>query len=128
MRLQIVSKTDNLTEELKDFAREKSEHLEHYFDGVMQVQVVLGDEFVTASSRDGRDEPEPAPAERTERPDGVSGHVSSAELVVSVPNGPPLVATGRGEGPRAALDVAFGKMERQLRKHKERLRAKRPRG
>jgi ribosomal subunit interface protein len=133
LRVSIAGRSVELDEDIKAYAREKVEKIERYFDGVIQAQVVLSPEFVTApdpAPADGavnaggapaEDRARIVPEERVDRPEGASGHCAAAEIVMNVPGSPPFVARARGEGYRAAVDTAADKMERQLRRHKEKL-------
>lgn len=127
MRLKIVCKNAALTEELKTFAQEKIDRLEKFFEGVMKAQVILSPDFVTAGAP-GADKGDDEPAARADKPADASGHVAAAEIVLTLSHGAPLVARAHGESFRAAIDIAADKVERQLRKHKEKLRDRRSRG
>ena len=127
MRIKIVCKNAELTEELKEFAQEKIDRLERYFEGIMKAQLILSPDFVTAGVP-AADESDAEPAQRVEKPANASGHVASAEVVLTLSHGDPLVARARGDSFRAAIDIAADKVERQLRKHKEKLRDRRSRG
>lgn len=127
MRLKIVCKNAELTEELKSFAQEKIDRLERFFEGVMKAQLILSPDFVT-SGVSAVDEGDSEPAQRVEKPADVSGHVAAAEIVLTLSHGDPLVACARGDSFQAAIDIAADKVERQLRKHKEKLRDRRSRG
>ncbi len=127
MRLKIVCKNAELTEDLKAFAQEKIDRLERFFEGVMKAQVILSPDFVTTGTP-GADEGDSEPAPRAEKTGDATGHVATAELVLTVTHGAPLVARARGENFRAAIDIAADKVERQLRRHKEKLRDRRSRG
>jgi len=127
LRLQIVCRNAELTEDLKAFAQEKIDRLEKYFDGVMKAQLILSPDFVT-SGTPAADEGDAEPAQRVEKPAVASGHVAAAELVLTLSHGAPLIARARGESFRAAIDMVADKVERQLRRHKEKLRDRRSRG
>jgi putative sigma-54 modulation protein len=127
LRLKIVCKNVELTDELKAFAQEKIDRLEKFFDGVMKAQLILSPDFVTAGVP-AVDEGDSEPAQRLEKPGDVSGHVAAAEIVLTLSHGDPLVAHGRGDSFQAAIDIATDKVERQLRRHKEKLRDRRSRG
>jgi len=127
LRLKIVCKNAELTEELKSFAQEKIDRLERFFEGIMKAQLMLSPDFVTAGAP-GVDEGDSEPAQRVERPANASGHVAAAEIVLKLSHGDPLVARARGDSFQAAIDIAADKVERQLRRHKEKLRDRRSRG
>lgn len=103
------------------------DRLERYFEGVQQAQVILSPDFVTSGTHAG-DRADAEPSARAEKPADASGHVAAAEIVLTLSYGAPLVARARGENFRAAIDVAADKVERQLRRHKEKLRDRRSRG
>ena len=127
MRLNIVCKNAELTGELKAFAQEKIDRLERFFEGVMKAQLILSPDFVTAG-QPAADEGDAEPAHRVEKPADASGHVAAAEIVLTLSHGDPLVARARGDSFQAAIDMAADKVERQLRRHKEKLRDRRSRG
>jgi ribosomal subunit interface protein len=58
----------------------------------------------------------------------VENTLRRVEARVAVAGGPPII--GKGEGPtlRAALDVALGRLDRQLKRRRERMIARRSRG
>jgi ribosomal subunit interface protein len=126
LRLNITARHAELSEEVKALAREKVGRLEKYSDRVTQAQLVLCPDFV---ARRGEGAPVPddeEPAGRSERSDDVSGRVATAELVMAVPRErSPLVVHARGESFQAAIDLAVDKMERRLRKYKEKLKDRR---
>ena len=127
MRLNIVCKNAELTGELKAFAQEKIDRLERFFEGVMKAQLILSPDFVTAG-QPAADKGDDEPAHRVEKPADASGHVAAAEIVLTLSHGDPLVARARGDNFQAAIDMAADKVERQLRRHKEKLRDRRSRG
>ena len=127
MRLKMVCKNAELTDDLKTYTQEKVDRFERFFEGVMQAQVILSPDYVTAGTP-AADEGDAEPSGRVEKPASASGHVAAAELVLTLAHGAPLVARARGENFRAAIDIVADKVERQLRKHKEKLRDRRSRG
>ncbi|MCC6740779.1 MAG: ribosome-associated translation inhibitor RaiA [Planctomycetia bacterium] len=94
MRVQIAVKHMDITEEMKDYAEERAEKLEHYFDRVNSMQVIL--------NRDGE--------------------LYSAEMICGGARGKQLVAQERHKDVFAAMDLVTDKMERQLTKLKEKVR------
>lgn len=58
----------------------------------------------------------------------VENTVKSAEARVAVAGGPPIVAQGDGATLRNALDSAMDRLERQLKRRRQRVRANRHRG
>lgn len=130
MRLRIVGKHMELSDSLRDFAQEKLDRLEKHFDRVTQAQLILSPEFnakrgagTTEAAADVAEPPEPM--ERSEDAAEASGHCASAELILNVPGGGPLVARARGENYRAAIDMVLDKMERQVAKSRDKLRDRR---
>ena len=93
----------------------------------MKAQLMLSPDFVTAGVP-AADEGDAEPAQRVEKLANASGHVASAEVVLTVPHGDPLIARAHGDSFQAAIDMATDKVERQLRRHKEKLRDRRSRG
>lgn len=85
-----------MTGVLKDYALSKVEHLEHFFDNVQKVDVVV-------------------------QPEGAA---YGAELVVHAPPHTVLVSHAGAKTATAALDLVIDMMERRLTKHKEKLRLK----
>lgn len=94
MRVQIAVKHMDITEEMKDYAEERGEKLEHYFDRVNSMHVIL--------NRDG--------------------DLYSAEMICAGARGKQLVAHEKHKDVFAALDLVTDKMERQLTKLKEKVR------
>jgi len=102
MKIEVTSRSDRIREDVRRYAAEKVEKLNHFFDRITSVRVVLS-------------------AEENER--------HGVELVVAAGGGATFVAEERGPEPFAAVDLAVHKMERQLARHKEKLqeRHRRPR-
>lgn len=94
MRVQIAVKHMDITEEMKDYAEERAEKLEHYFDRVNSMHVIL--------NRDGE--------------------LYSAEMICGGARGKQLVAHEKHKDVFAAMDLVTDKMERQLTKLKEKVR------
>jgi putative sigma-54 modulation protein len=84
-----------ITPRLRDYANEKASRLERFFDRIHRLQIILESE-------------------------GDDRH--KAELVISVPNGSTLVSQAQDSSMYAAIDLVLDKAERQLRKHKEKIR------
>jgi len=144
LRLSIAARHAELSEEIRAFANEKVERLGRHFDRLTEVQLILSAGFV-AKRPDGGDSPvetcadgedgdvaaPPGDDVATRRRDrvrsdagDVTGRVATAELVVTVPREQPFVANARGENFQAAIDLAVDKMDRQLRRHKERVKGR----
>jgi len=92
MQLNITGQNVEITEPLREFINTKFAKLEHYFDRINQVYIVLKVERVT--------------------------QVAEATLHV---NGGELHATSEAEDMYAALDGLVDKLVRQLNRHKDKL-------
>ncbi|OQP35348.1 MULTISPECIES: ribosome hibernation promoting factor [Pantoea] len=92
MQLNITGQNVEVTEPLREFINNKFAKLEHYFDRINQVYIVLKVERVT--------------------------QVADATLHV---NGGELHATSEAEDMYAALDGLVDKLARQLNRHKDKL-------
>ena len=143
MRVVICARHIDLSDRVKAYAQEKVGKLERFMEEVAQAELVLTSEFhgrressaPAVGAHDQRSGPAPAdglaaseppqqePAGRAEKPEEGSGGVGAAELVVSIAREhAPFVAHAKGEHLCAAIDIVVDKMERQLRKYKEKLK------
>lgn len=95
MNIQVTARHQPVSDTLQDWARAKVDHLSHFFDRIHRVEVILD------TDKKKRHE---------------------AEVVVHAARGTVLVCHTSEPTAEAALDAALEKMERQLRKFKERLR------
>lgn len=93
MQLNLTGQNVEITEALREFISNKFAKLEHYFDRINQVYIVLKVEKVT--------------------------QVAEATLHV---NGGELHATAEAEDMYAALDGLIDKLARQLTRHKDKLK------
>ncbi|HCW99607.1 MULTISPECIES: ribosome hibernation promoting factor [Pantoea] len=93
MQLNLTGQNVEITEALREFISNKFAKLEHYFDRINQVYIVLKVEKVT--------------------------QVAEATLHV---NGGELHATAEAEDMYAALDGLVDKLARQLTRHKDKLK------
>ncbi|CAK6497103.1 Ribosome hibernation promoting factor [Pantoea sp. Nvir] len=93
MQLNLTGQNVEITEPLREFITTKFAKLEHYFDRINQVYIVLKVEKVT--------------------------QVAEATLHV---NGGELHATSEAEDMYAALDGLVDKLARQLTRHKDKLK------
>ncbi|WP_394564317.1 hypothetical protein C1N58_15710 [Pantoea sp. SGAir0180] len=93
MQLNLTGQNVEITEPLREFVTAKFSKLEHYFDHINQVYVVLNVEKVT--------------------------QVADATLHV---NGGELHATSEAEDMYAAIDGLIDKLARQLTKYKDKLK------
>ncbi len=94
MQINIIGRHWEVPDNLKSYILEKAEKLPKYYDRVMEVEVIVDGE----------------PPERR------------IELIVSVAGHPSFVAEDRGEDLFACFDICFDKVERQLRRFKEKVR------
>jgi len=97
LEIEITSRGDEVPEKAKDYARSKVEKVRRIFDRVRRVHVSL---------EQGRLDGKPA---------------STAQVVAHLDSGSTLVAETSHEDLRAAIDLVSDKIERQVRKEKERL-------
>ena len=95
-RIVVTGRDDKVTSRHKNHAEEKISKLEKYFDGIVKIEAVLGHD------RDG----------------------AAAELVISVRRGKPLVSNAHAQELYAAIDVVLDKAEKQLTRHKEKLKGR----
>ncbi|MFH8133147.1 ribosome hibernation promoting factor [Pantoea osteomyelitidis] len=93
MQLNITGQHVEITDPLRDFVNNKFAKLEHYFDRINQVYIVLKVERVT--------------------------QVAEATLHV---NGGELHATSEAVDMYAAIDGLIDKLSRQLTRHKDKLK------
>jgi len=93
MQLNITGHHININEPLREFISNKFAKLEHYFDRINQVYVVLSVEKMQ----------------------------QIAEATVHM-NGGELHASSEDENMYAAIDTLIDKLSRQLNKHKEKLK------
>ena len=94
MQVQIAVKHMDISEAMKDYAEERAAKLEHYFNRMTSMHVIL--------NRDG--------------------NLFTAEMICSGVRGKQLVAHEKNKDVFAALDLVTDKMERQLTKLKEKVR------
>ena len=99
MPIRIFAHHMELPEAVKDYVTRKAEHLRRIFDGMLTVRVNLD-------------------AEKERR---------TAEITANLAHGPSLVTRVTRNDLREAVDLAFHKIEAQVRKHKDKLRDHRPR-
>lgn len=99
MPIQVFAHHMELSEETRERVRAKAEHIRRIFDGVLTVHVTLDQE-----------------KERR-----------MVEIVAKVSHGAPVVARVTTQNLNEAIELAFDKVEAQLRKHKDKIRDRRPR-
>ncbi len=94
MQVTVSGRHMSVSESLKRYCLEKAQKLERFFNRIQAVDVVL---------------------------DGQAG-MHTAEIIVHADGNQPFVASERQEDVYAAIDILIDKMERQLTRHKEKLR------
>jgi putative sigma-54 modulation protein len=94
MDVKISGRHMTVSDEIKTYCQEKAGRLERFYDRIHMVEMVL---------------------------DGADGQ-HSAEIIVHVDGTHPFVASEHHEDMHAAIDVLMDKIERQIRRHKEKLR------
>ena len=97
MEVTVTARHAKFSARVKEYARDKAQHLEHYFDQLRKLEVIL---------------------------DAGGEGVVSAEMIASAVRGHVLVCHSTDATAMAALDSVVGKMERQLVKFKEKLYSK----
>ncbi len=96
MQISITERHPGITAHVKEYAQKKVNRLERYFDGTQRIEIILG--------KDGDD--------------------SAVELVISV-TGRKIVSESKHHDLYAAIDLTLDKAEKQLVRHKEKLKAHR---
>lgn len=96
MQLSVTCRHESVGEGAREYAEGKASRLSRYFDNLQKIEVIL---------------------------DGGKDHRYSAELIVSAPRGNIVVCHADATTATAAFDEALDKMERQLKKLKEKMRA-----
>lgn len=94
MQVTITGRHMGVSDALKNYCEEKAEKLVRFYDRIRSIDVVL---------------------------DGHNG-THTAEMIVHAEGTPPFVANEEQEDAFAAIDLTIDKVERQIRRHKERLR------
>ena len=94
MQVTIVGRHTTIPENFKEYAETKLDKLPRVFDRVMMIEVIV---------------------------DGQGEHIS-LEIVVSVAGHHDFVAHEAGNDAFPCFDLCLDKIDRQLRKHKEKLR------
>ena len=94
MQITVSARHMGISESLKDYCREKSERLIRFFDRIQSIEVIL---------------------------DGNNGQ-HFAEMIVHSEGTQPFVAREQHDDAYAAVDLMLAKVERQIRRHKEKLR------
>jgi len=94
MQVTVSGRHMGISDALRSYCQEKAEKLTRFYDRIQKIEVVL---------------------------DGHSG-LHSAEMIVHSDGTHPFVASEEREDVFAAVDVLMDKMERQISRHKEKLR------
>lgn len=94
MQITVTGRHMGISESLKSYCQKKSERLARFYDRIQSIDVIL----------DGRD----------------GQHF--AEMIVHSDSTQPFVAREQHEDAYAAVDLMLDKVERQIRRHKEKLR------
>ena len=94
MHIEIASHQLSVSEELRGYVEHIAERLLHIFDGLIGLQVTLD-------------------CQKEHR---------LAELIVTVSHGEPIIAKATNGNLYAAIHTAADRVEKQLRRHKEKLR------
>jgi ribosome hibernation promoting factor len=96
MKMIVTLRDHSLGEDARDYARARLEHLRQYFDRITSAEAILSLE-------------------------GNRTHRKRAELVVHANRGAVLVAQAEDTDVKAAIDLAYNEVKRELTRHKERL-------
>ncbi len=97
---QLIGRNIEISDAMRSYAEDKLERLDRFFDQIVDARVVM--------SYDER----------------VGGEPAKVEVQINVPNGI-VRAEERGADSYAAVDLVTDKLERQLKRFKQRLRDKR---
>ena len=94
MDFKISARHMDLTDSIREYAREKSRRLHRYFDRIQEISTVIDKHDLDFE----------------------------VEILVDVERHKPFVGTKRGDDLYACIDAVVDKLERQLTDHKEKLR------
>lgn len=94
MQVTVSGRHMGVGDALREYCQRKSERLIRFYDRIQAIEVIL---------------------------DGKNGH-HTAEIIVRIDGTQPFVASEQHEDVYAAMDLLLDKIERQLRRHKEKLR------
>jgi putative sigma-54 modulation protein len=100
LQIEITVRHESVTADIKNYATKKAERLVKYYDRIQSIRVVL--------DKDG------------------GGTV--CEMIADVEHMHDLVGRATDADPRAAIDLAEDRLERQLAEHKDRVRNRKGRG
>ncbi|NUM33337.1 MAG: ribosome-associated translation inhibitor RaiA [Candidatus Brocadiae bacterium] len=96
MKINLLTKLENIPQETKDYAQEKSKKLEKFYK-IRKIDIIMQ----------------------------MEGEKYEVEMVVSPERGSQIVASSLGEEWAPAIDSVLEKAERQLRKLKEKVKSHR---
>lgn len=99
MQVNISGRHSSISPEVRQYATDRAEHVQKFFNRITHVDVVIDHE------RDSH----------------------TVEAMAHVEHGSTLVARHKGEGLMMVMDETFDKLERQVRRLKDRVRRRRPR-
>ena len=94
MQVRVTGRHMSVTEAMKAYAEEKSQRLIRFFDRIQEIRVVLD----------------------------LEGGLPMAEFIVDVERAADFIGRETHSDMYAAIDAVVDKLERQLRKHKERIK------
>lgn len=94
MQVTVSGRHMGVSDSLRDYCQQKAERLVRFYDRIQSIEVIL---------------------------DGHNGE-HTAEMIVHSDGTPPFVASEENNDAYAAVDLLIDKIERQIRRHKERLR------
>jgi putative sigma-54 modulation protein len=94
VQVSVVGRHVAVTEDVKDYAREKADKLPRFYDRIQHVEVILDRE----------------------------SDLFLVEMIAKAAGSQSFVAKESGPDIRACIDLIVEKIERQLKKHKERWR------
>lgn len=94
MQVTVSARHMGVTDALREYCLEKSGKLSRFYDRIRLIEVIL---------------------------DGNNG-LHTAEMIVHTDRADPLVASEQHDDVYAAVDLLLDKIERQLRRHKEKIR------
>ncbi|MGD8451760.1 MAG: ribosome-associated translation inhibitor RaiA [Phycisphaerae bacterium] len=94
MQVTVSGRHMSVTESVKEYCQDKVSRLTRFYDRIQSIEVIL---------------------------DGRNG-VHEAEIIVHTEHADPFVARERHGDLHAAIDLLMDKIERQLSRHKERIR------
>ncbi len=97
LRITISGRHVTITDAIRDYAREKVERLEKYFHGITTAQAKLS----------------------------VEGVQHSAEIILMAAGGATIIGSASSNDMYSAIDIVLEKVERQLKKHKDKLQGRR---